>query len=82
MSEGPPSSPAAYAGNVIAPVPGRCFRYVDGGLSSGYPGPCSEPVAWKGIVVRPDGRQVAVEACDRHASDLLKKRQQPETDVS
>ena len=64
-------APAPYSGNVIAPSPGRCFRYVADDDRGGYPVRCPSSVAWKGVVVDPAGRRIGVEACDGHAPGLV-----------
>ena len=64
-------APAPYSGNVIAPIPGRCFRYVADEDRGGYPVRCPSPAAWRGVVVDPAGRPVEVESCDGHATVLV-----------
>jgi hypothetical protein len=63
-----PSPP--FVANVIHPRPGRCFRYVYGNGRNGNPAPCPEPVRWRGSVVNPAGKRIAVEVCERHAGDV------------
>ena len=67
-------SPAPYVANVIAPRPGACFRYVKDDTREGYPVPCPEPVAFRGVIVNPAGKRIAVEACAGHAPDLTQRR--------
>lgn len=68
----PPSAP--YSGNVIAPSPGSCFRYVADDDRGGYPVRCPAPVAWRGVVLDPAGRRIGVESCDGHAAALVERR--------
>ena len=70
-----PSGPLPYSGNVIAPSPGACFRYVPDGDRGGYPVRCPAPVRWVGVVVDPAGRRVDVESCDGHAVALVDRRE-------
>jgi len=64
----PPERPAgSFVGNIIWPRPGHCFRMVSDGRRGGSPIPCPAPVVWRGVVARPDGVSVKVEACEGHA---------------
>ena len=69
VTDVPPERPAdAYVGNIIWPRPGRCFRMVADRRRGGSPIACPEPVVWRGVVARPDGVRVEVEACEEHAA--------------
>ena len=68
MTDVPPERPAnSFVGYIIWPRPGRCFRMVADRRRGGSPVPCPEPVAWRGVVERPHGVRVEVEACEGHA---------------
>jgi len=69
--------PAPYVANVIAPRPGVCFRFVSDPdpAREGHPMRCPEPVAAAGVVVDPNGRRIAVEACAGHAAALTERRE-------
>lgn len=69
-----PAVSSPYSGNVIAPAPGACFRYVPDEDRGGYPVRCGGPVRWRGAVVDPAGRRIAVESCDGHAGVLVDRR--------
>ena len=72
MTDVPPESPTdSYVGNIIWPRPGRCFRRVADPDGGGSPIACPEPVVWRGVVERPDGVTVEVEACAEHAACLM-----------
>lgn len=73
MADDPPV-PSPYSGNVIAPRPGSCFRYVPDEDRGGYPVRCRRTVRWVGVVLDPAGRRVAVESCDGHAPALVERR--------
>ena len=62
------ASRSSYVGNIIWPRPGRCFRMVADHRRGGSPISCPAPVVWRGVVTRPDGVRVEVEACREHAS--------------
>ncbi len=66
-----PAESAPHVGNAIAPRPSGCFRFVYEEDIGGFPAPCAKPVAWRGVVVDPVGRRIAVEACEGHAPDLI-----------
>ena len=68
------SPPAPYFANVIAETPGRCLRYVADDTRGGYPMPCPEPVAVSGVMVKPAGKRIAVDACAGHSPDLIERR--------
>lgn len=69
-----PAVSSPHSGNVIAPAPGACFRYVPDEDRGGYPVRCGRPVRWRGAVVDPAGRRIAVESCDGHAGVLVDRR--------
>lgn len=51
--------------------PGYCRRIVEGVRHPGEPGRCLERAAWHGVVVIDGHRRGLVEACDRHAGELI-----------
>lgn len=61
-----------FIGNVIAPRPGACFRYV-AAAPHGFPMAGPEPVRWRGVVTNPAGKAIAEEACDQHATGLVEQ---------
>jgi hypothetical protein len=65
---------AVYVANIIAPREGACFRYVHDNTRGGYPMPCPEPVAFRGIVRNPKGKRLAVQACTGHAGGLAERQ--------
>lgn len=67
-------SAAPYVGNVIAPHPGACFRYVSDEPHGGFPMRCPEAVTFRGVVVNPAGKRIVVDAGDVHADDLTERR--------